>query len=237
MTAKPAAALKRVKAHTRYVTADGERVPGCTTITGVLNKPALVKWANGLGLDGIDVEEYVDVLADVGTLVHAMVLEDCGGPDVDYDTFSAEQIRLAENAFISYCDWRKSRKVEPVLVEVPLVSEDHRFGGTPDLVAVVDGQLELVDFKSGSGIYAEHLHQVCGGYKILVNEHNYNPVRCRIVRIPRDESEAFEEHTVPAEACQPHVDLFLHALAIYRIQQGFRKRPIKAAKKSEQEAV
>jgi hypothetical protein len=156
---------------------------------------------------------------------------------VDTDSFTPEQVRLAENAFISYLNWRGAHTVTPLLVEKPLIGEAHRFGGTPDLIAIVDGDRELVDFKSGSGIYAEHLHQVCGGYKILVNEHNYNPVRCRIVRIPRDESEAFEEHTVPAEACQPHVDLFLHALAIYRIQQGFRKRPIKAAKKSEQEAV
>lgn len=236
MTAKPAAALKRVKAHTRYVTADGQRVPGCTTVTGILNKPALVAWANRLGLEGIDVDEYVDVLADIGTLVHAMILADFDGSVLDTSTFTAEQIGLAENAFLSYCAWRKAHEVVPVLVETPLVSEDHRFGGTPDLVAMVDGTLELVDFKSGSGIYAEHLHQVCGGYRILVNEHIYNPQRIRIVRIPRDESEAFEEHVIPATSCQPHIDLFLHALAIYRIQQGFRKRPM-VAKKSEKEAV
>uniref|UniRef100_A0A6M3LG56 PD-(D/E)XK endonuclease-like domain-containing protein n=1 Tax=viral metagenome TaxID=1070528 RepID=A0A6M3LG56_9ZZZZ len=223
-------ALKRVKAHTRYVTADGQRVPGCTTITGILNKPALVGWANRLGLEGVDVEEYVDVLAGIGTLVHTMILADCRREEVDIDTYTPEQVRLAENAFLSYLSWRKAHTVIPVLVEQPLVSGDHRFGGTPDLVAEVDGTLELVDFKSGSGIYPEHLHQVCGGYKLLVNEHGYNPQRIRIVRIPRAESEAFEEHLLPAGSCQPHVDLFLHALAIYRIQQGFRKRPIGAKK-------
>ena len=34
------------QAHTVYKTADGIRVPGVTTVLGVLNKPALIKWAN-----------------------------------------------------------------------------------------------------------------------------------------------------------------------------------------------
>ena len=224
MTAKSAAALplKRVKAHTRYHTADGQRVPGATTITGVLNKPALVKWANNLGLDGIDVTEYVDVLASVGTLVHDMILADVNGTQVDTNTFTGEQIELAENAFLSYCNWRNAHEVVPVLVEQPLVSEDHQFGGTPDLLAYVDGVLELVDYKSGSGIFAEHLHQVAGGYRLLVNEHGYKPERVRIVRIPRTEDEAFEEHVVTD--CGPHIELFLHCRAIYELQASMKKR-------------
>ena len=42
------------KAHQRYKLADGTQVPGVTTITGQLNKPALIIWANRLGLQGID---------------------------------------------------------------------------------------------------------------------------------------------------------------------------------------
>jgi hypothetical protein len=45
------------KAHTIYKTAEGVRVPGATTITGLLNKPYLVPWANKLGLEGI--EQYI----------------------------------------------------------------------------------------------------------------------------------------------------------------------------------
>ena len=37
------------KAHTVYKLADGTRVPGATTITGLLNKPHLVRWANKIG--------------------------------------------------------------------------------------------------------------------------------------------------------------------------------------------
>lgn len=58
--------LKKVtKAHTRYYLSDGTLVPGATTVTGLLNKPALVKWANNLGLQGIDSSKYVDKAARV----------------------------------------------------------------------------------------------------------------------------------------------------------------------------
>jgi len=51
---------KKTKAHTRYYLADGTLVPGSTTVCGVLNKPALVRWANQLGLQGIDSTKYTD---------------------------------------------------------------------------------------------------------------------------------------------------------------------------------
>ena len=40
---------KRSRAHITYKLADGTAVPGVTTVLSVLNKPALVKWANNLG--------------------------------------------------------------------------------------------------------------------------------------------------------------------------------------------
>ena len=62
-----ASAAKRGRVHTVYKTKDGKRVPGVTTILGVINKPALVRWANNLGLQGIDSTNYVDATARCGT--------------------------------------------------------------------------------------------------------------------------------------------------------------------------
>ncbi|MBD3393661.1 MAG: hypothetical protein GF410_16730, partial [Chitinivibrionales bacterium] len=73
MTSDERHAAKKGKVHTRYYNKAGKQVPGTTTITGVMNKSALVKWANGLGLRGIDVKNYVDELATIGTLAHYMI--------------------------------------------------------------------------------------------------------------------------------------------------------------------
>lgn len=33
------------KVHTKYISKDGEQVPGVTTILGILSKPALIHWS------------------------------------------------------------------------------------------------------------------------------------------------------------------------------------------------
>src|SRR5687768_11080950 len=56
------------KRHTQYLTADGTLVPGVTTITGQMDKPALAFAANRLGLQGIDSGVHWKGLAAIGTL-------------------------------------------------------------------------------------------------------------------------------------------------------------------------
>ena len=79
---------KASKAHTRYYLQDGTLVPGATTVTGLLNKPALVKWANNLGLQGIDSSKYVDKAARVGTLIHSLVEAHITGKKADLSDYT-----------------------------------------------------------------------------------------------------------------------------------------------------
>ena len=53
-----------------YKNKDGVRLPGVTTITGIEDKPALKYWGNKIGLQGIEIRNYVDGLARIGTLAH-----------------------------------------------------------------------------------------------------------------------------------------------------------------------
>ena len=101
-----AAPAKRSKVHTVYRLADGTKVPGVTTVLGVINKPQLVKWANNLGLQGIDSSSYVDATARIGTLAHEMIQEYLGGPDWDRSAFTREEIDTAENAVLSFLNGR-----------------------------------------------------------------------------------------------------------------------------------
>ena len=101
----------------RYYNKEGKLLPGVTTILGVLNKPALVSWANNLGLAGINVREYVDTLALVGTIGHDMVMHHNKGTKFDGSIYPDELINKAENCFLSYLHWEKQHKVEPILCE------------------------------------------------------------------------------------------------------------------------
>lgn len=209
------------KAHIRYKLADGAIVPGVTTVLGLLSKPALVPWANKLGLQGIDVKKYVDDKADIGTLGHAMVTDTLIGKKTDLADYSKNQIDRAENCALSFWEWTKDHKIEEVyFVERPMVSEKNRFGGTLDIYAQVNGRREIIDLKTGSGIYKEALFQVAA-LKKLLEENGYPVDLCRVVNIPRAESETFLERACTSKDIDAGWEIFKNLLNIYNLQKGF----------------
>lgn len=193
----------RSKAHQVYRTASGLRVPGVTTITGVLDKPALLYWAWNLGMQGIDYKKHRDELAGVGSLAHDMISCHLRGVKCDTSAYSAREIDLAENAFIKFLEWEGKHKLQPIFVEKQFVREalkgerelDVSFGGTLDFYGTVDGTPRLLDFKTGKAVYPEMYYQLAG-YRHLL-EHLGHPVpECQILRIGRTEDERFEEGPV-----------------------------------------
>lgn len=208
----------KVRAHQRYYTSKGEQVPGVTTILSVLNKPALVAWANRMGLEGIDTRKYVDEAASVGTLAHALIMESLGGVPVRLEDFTADQLMRARYGVQVFNDWRKGRDLKPLLIEQPLVSDEHRYGGTIDLLGELDGEPVLIDLKTSSGIYEEHVFQV-GGYWKLVDEAGVKIRGARILRIGRTEGEGMDERVLSGYQVLNAWRVFEHCLAIYRLKK------------------
>jgi len=210
----------KVKVHTRYELRDGTRVPSVTTVLGILNKPALLDWAWKCGIDGLDYKAVRDHAADVGTLAHYLIMCHLKGEEPDTSEYSEEVIGKAENCLLSYFEWLKEHPIEPILVEVPLVSEKYRFGGMMDCFAKLNGENVLIDHKTGKAIYAEMFYQLAG-YRQLLIENGYEVSSCRILRIGRDENESFEDR--PARYLGREWDLFQHCLGIYRLQKEIKK--------------
>jgi hypothetical protein len=194
----------------------GQRLPGVTTILGVLNKPQLVAWANNLGLNGIESGKYVDDLASVGTLAHALVHEHLTGKKVNLDEYSKKDIDRAENAVISYFEWEKDKKIKVLLAEAQLVSEKDQYGGTCDLYAEINGEKCLIDFKTSKALYDEHMYQV-SAYKMLLEENGHQVDKAIIVRIGREATEGFETRTVID--FNKYQNIFKHCLAIYKLRK------------------
>lgn len=214
---KSTPAMKRNKAHVVYTLGDGTRVPGTTTVIGLLNKPGLVAWANKLGLQGINSASYVDSMAGVGTLAHAMAQAELTGKALteDLTEYSPKEVDLAENALIKFLDWRKAHEFEPILTEQPLVSEQYQYGGTIDAYGLLDGVPTLVDLKTGKAIYDEMVYQLAA-YKQLLEEYGYKVDAVKIVRIGRDEQEGFEEREF--QRLDKAWQVFWHLLQIYELQ-------------------
>jgi hypothetical protein len=223
MTKDEQHAAKKAKTHTIYKTISGMRVPGVTTITGVMDKPALKFWANGLGLKGIEVKSYVDELALIGTLAHYMIECHCKKEEPDLDDYSKNQIDLAENSAVKFIQWQDNVDFVPEHNELKLVSEKHLFGGTVDIIGKIKDRNVLVDIKTCKGIYPEHKTQVAGGYGILVYENCYTIDDVIIIRVGRNADEGFEQVNISPTEVELHQKRFLICRDLYEVNKEINR--------------
>jgi hypothetical protein len=205
-----------------YKDINGMRLPGVTTITGQelgWNKGVLIDWANNKGLEGIETRKMVDDLADIGTIAHQFVLDQIKGVKTDTTEFSQSHIEKAMNCLDSYNNWKKGKVIEPILLEERLISEIHKFGGTPDFYGKVDGVLTLTDYKTGRGIYDEYFVQVAGGYLIVLEELGHKVEKIEILNIPRSSGESFQVQGIPQNKWDYCKKIFLNCLENYKLHK------------------
>ena len=209
----------KTKIHTVYRTTSGEHVPNVTTVLSVLNKLGLLQWAWQCGCYGLDYREIRDLAGNIGTLAHYLILCHLKGETPDTAEYSKAEIDKAETCLIKYWDWQKENPFEAVLVEQSLVSDKYAYGGTIDCVAKSNGNLVLIDYKTGKGIYEEMFYQLAA-YKQLLIENGYPVTKARILRIGRDGNEGFEIRE--AGNLDNEFQIFLDCLDIYKRKQNRR---------------
>ena len=211
-----------IKGKSPYKDQNGMRLPGVTTITGQelgWNKGVLISWANKKGLEGIETGAMMDDLAQIGTLAHQIVMDKIRKIETDASDYSKNQIDKALNCLKSYNNWMKDKVVEPILLEERLISEVHKFGGTPDFYGKVDGVLTLIDYKTGSGLYDEYLVQVGGGYLILLEELGHKVEAIELLNIPRSGGESFQVRVIPQDNWVYCKKIFMNCLENYKTKK------------------
>lgn len=164
---------------------DGKPVPGVTTILGVLDKPAIPKWAartvaeyvadnmdavehlRGMGrgpmvdaLRGIPWQRRDDAAAR-GTTLHDFAERILRGEDVEIPA-DDPLVPVVEHAIRFMEDWQ----IEPVLIEAACGHRGDWWAGTLDLGAryvrpdTGHAGLGIFDWKSGKGMYPEYAWQL-----------------------------------------------------------------------------
>jgi len=211
--------LNKNKAHQRYKNIAGQIVPGATTILSVLNKPALVKWANNLGLKGIDSNSYVDSMATIGTLAHYMIECYLKKETPVLIEYSPAEISLAENSVLKFYEWEKYHTYELIFSEKNLVSENYQYGGCLDIYWKLDGKYTLTDLKTCKAIYTEQ-HTQLSSYRQLLIENGFPVEECNILRIGRDETEGFD--FINSKNLDLHFEKFKHCLSIYNLNKELK---------------
>jgi hypothetical protein len=144
-----------------YTNAAGQPVPGTGDVTGrYKDSGALIHWAHKQGKQGLPL--YDRSAIDIGSAVHRMAELDLRGAsdrEIEasvHDFLAApNHLAMAHASFKVFREWREQCRVRPLAQEVSMVSERHQYGGTPDLVAIINNGIGLVDFKTGKAVYAE----------------------------------------------------------------------------------
>lgn len=163
----------QVKGKRHYELPNGDTVPSVTTFLDVLPKEALHKWKTKTAArwavqhqnawSELPIEAAVDVIAaspfydssarDNGDIAHRILEEMAIGRDPTIPQ-GFEGARDVWHEFTSDFD------VKVVYAEPQLINYTYRYSGSADLICEIDGELCLVDHKSGNGIYGSTAFQL-----------------------------------------------------------------------------
>jgi len=185
----------------------GELVPSVTNVIGVLNKPALPRWAALKvaeqavamrdSLTRLDEEEAVTILkqspwrsstraADRGTTIHAYLEAKMLGLDPREISGDAARYRNAADEFIA--DWEP----KPVHIEQTVFGPD--YAGTGDLWAVLNnGATAIIDYKTSKAVYPEAALQLAALAHATLDaegQETRKPDEAWVIRIGEDGYEA-----------------------------------------------
>ncbi len=154
---------------------NGTWYPRVTKILEIKSKPGLEQFLCEVG-DFARAEEIKNKSAAHGTLVHESVQKRATGEAHAVP----EEVRPAVEAFEEF---NKERKILflPEFIERQVWSPRHRYAGTVDALALVDGKFGVLDIKTSTGFFPEYNLQTAA-YVSALQEFDVK----RSVGLPRD---------------------------------------------------
>lgn len=215
----------KTKSHQKYKLKDGSQVKGVTTIIGNnlgWNKNALVGWARREALAGRDPYKVRDKAADVGTITHFIIqclLEsEIEGKKIEPDLseFAPNDVKKADGKIAGFLDWHDKHHVEAHHIECPRVSEQFRYGGTCDFDGMVDGELAIVDYKSGGkDVYIESKVQGAALMQLYLEEYGMSVTPVIYILKLGDDGEF---QPVKITDVVKYWDVFFHCLQLNKLK-------------------
>ena len=203
--------------HQKYEVA-GVEYPSVTTILNVVAKPFLIKWANRLGKEGIDYEEYLKNAANTGTLTHLFIENYINKKNgTDLNNYNKKQLDLANKLFENFKGWYSKQQRNPIFTELSMVSERLGFGGTCDFVFEDNNNFCLVDFKTTTHIQREYFIQLLA-YSLLLKEKKGIIVDTLSILRLTEEGYEYQEMKI-TEAKDKYYEYFMACKTLYEIKK------------------
>lgn len=155
--------------------AQGTWYPRVTSIVSIKAKPALYAFYGSL--PSFQVGEAIKAKsAEEGTLIHETVEALLRKDSVAI----AENIRPVISAFMNF---HSNNDIVAHKIEERVVSQKHRYAGTMDVLAEINGQLGVLDIKTSIAIYRDYSIQTSAYIEALKEDPNMPPLTRWILRL------------------------------------------------------
>lgn len=235
--------------HLHELLVDGKwkSLTGCTTILGVLAKPALIQWSANMAVQYVKdnakispegLYELTEAVLDEAKTAHRKKKEKAG----DWGTEMHAWVELCINGLIdgteppelpkdefqaenakTFLKWVADNKVKFIASERAIYSRSLFLGGIVDIICEINGEVWLADIKTSSGIYFEAFWQMAG-YQIMLEEMGTKkPIKGHIVLNLKKDGKFEEKRSVSMDDCKKG---FLACVDIYRIQEKIKNQII-----------
>jgi len=127
--------------------------PSVTKLIGLLDKPALMKWANTIGLQGISLDEHRKKAFAKGISFHGQI-----------ENYLKNQTPFTDELFFGmFKDWLEGKEIISFEKEV----EGEKYQGRFDIKFRFNNEIYIADFKSRTNnVYFENKLQLAA-YKLM----------------------------------------------------------------------
>lgn len=146
---------------------DGIWYPRVTSILSIKAKPALLRYYGNMP-DFKTGQLIAARSADEGTAVHETVEAILRGEHIAVPA----AIQPAVEAFIEF---RRNNDLVPLKIEERIISHDHRYAGTIDVLAEVNGTVGVLDIKTSLSIYRDYGMQTAAYIQALQEDKDAPP--------------------------------------------------------------
>lgn len=123
-----------------------------------------------------------DQALNIGSEAHSLIeanLKDATEVEMDVLVASLSHPKEALQSFSNFIEWKSKNEFQIIHSEFTCFSKKHGFAGTADGIALVNGYLTLIDWKTSSGVWDEYWLQ-CEAYATAVDE----MVENKILQLP-----------------------------------------------------
>ena len=234
-------------------TLDRKLLQGVTSIIdGTSSKANLIDWAARMACENIhdkwqsyhaDIEGFYNDLpllleeaksahtrrkeaaGTKGTDTHALVenyILDC------INHFDGKPGQWPDRSIESFVEWSIANVDRFIAAEQRLYSENHKFAGTCDFVAIIDGKLTIGDLKTFPKMWSADAFIQMGAYSLAWTElTGERPEQSVVVKMCDPEDERLKKYGGKAFAVYPRYalaedeEMFLTRLKMYRYNQAF----------------